>query len=94
MSGEKTFYDKFGQNPMHFKAKKGGENEFGVDFEAIVPKADEIRLLGNRHRHCKYYQIGVEVCHTQMLQQKSDNFLACKEPIDGMWRCYTDEKYG
>ena len=29
-----------------------------------------------------------------MLQQKSDNFLACKEPIDGMWRCYTEEKYG
>jgi hypothetical protein len=49
---------------MHFKVKKGGANEFGVDFEAIVPKADEIRLLGNRHRNCKYYQIGVEVCHT------------------------------
>ena len=29
-----------------------------------------------------------------MLQQKSDNFLACKKPIDGMWRCYTEEKYG
>ena len=30
----------------------------------------------------------------QMLKDKSDNFLACKEPIDGMWRCYTEEKYG
>ena len=29
-----------------------------------------------------------------MLQSKSDNFLACKAPIDGMWRCYTEEKYG
>ena len=29
-----------------------------------------------------------------MLKQQSDNFLACKEPIDGMWRCYTEEKYG
>jgi len=29
-----------------------------------------------------------------MLKDKSDNFLACKEPIDGMWRCYTEEKYG
>ena len=29
-----------------------------------------------------------------MLAQNSDNFLACKEPIDGMWRCYTEEKYG
>ena len=38
--------------------------------------------------------IGVEVCHTQMLKDKADNFLACKEPIDGMWRCYTEGKYG
>ena len=29
-----------------------------------------------------------------MLLQNSDNFLACKEPIDSMWRCYTEEKYG
>jgi len=29
-----------------------------------------------------------------MLKVKADNFLACKEPIDGMWRCYTEEKYG
>ena len=29
-----------------------------------------------------------------MLKDKSDNFLACKEPIDGMWRCYTEGKYG
>ena len=29
-----------------------------------------------------------------MLQAGTDNFLACKEPIDGMWRCYTEEKYG
>ena len=29
-----------------------------------------------------------------MLKEKADNFLACKEPLDGMWRCYTEEKYG
>ena len=29
-----------------------------------------------------------------MLKAKSDNFLACKQPIDGMWKCYTEEKYG
>ena len=34
------------------------------------------------------------MCHTTMLKEKSDNFLACKEPLDGMWRCYTEEKYG
>ena len=29
-----------------------------------------------------------------MLQQGADNFLACKKPIDAMWRCYTQGKYG
>ena len=29
-----------------------------------------------------------------MLKDNADNFLACKQPIDGMWRCYTEEKYG
>ncbi len=29
-----------------------------------------------------------------MIKDKADNFLACKEPIDGMWRCYTESKYG
>ena len=29
-----------------------------------------------------------------MLKDKADNFLACKEPIDAMWRCYTEGKYG
>ena len=29
-----------------------------------------------------------------MLKDNADNFLACKEPIDGMWRCYTEGKYG
>ena len=38
--------------------------------------------------------LGVDVCHTQMLKESSDNFFACKEPLDGMWRCYTEEKYG
>ena len=38
--------------------------------------------------------IGVDVCHAEMIKQGSDNFLACKEPLDGMWRCYTEGKYG
>ena len=85
---------EFPFNPLHYRKKKGGKHDFGPELEAIIPKEDEIRMLGNKNRHCKFYQIGVELCHMQMLKQNSDNFLACKEPIDGMWRCYTDEKYG
>jgi hypothetical protein len=29
-----------------------------------------------------------------MLLAGATNFLACKQPIDAMWRCYTEEKYG
>ena len=96
---------------MHFKKKKGAKHLTGVEIEAVVPNEAEVRLLGNRHRQCLYYQIGkyycwlfnnshlffflgVDVCHTQMLKDKADNFLACKQPLDGMWRCYTEEKYG
>lgn len=89
-----SFYDKFVYEKLHFKKAKEGKHEFGLSVEAVTPGADEIRLLGNRHKQCRYYSIGVDVCHTAMLSQKADNFLACKEPIDAMWRCYTEEKYG
>ena len=90
----KTFYDKMVYDTLDFKKKRGAKHEVGVEIEGIIPSKEEIRLLGNRHRQCKYYQIGVDVCHTSMLLQNADNFLACKEPIDSMWRCYTEEKYG
>lgn len=90
----KTYYDKLVHEPLNFRRKRGGKHDIGLEIEGITPSAEEIRLLGNRHRQCKYYQIGVDVCHTSMLQQNADNFLACKTPIDAMWRCYTEEKYG
>ena len=95
-SAEQGYYDKLenAYDDLHFKKRKGAKHSVGVDIEGIVPSESEVRLLGNKHRQCVYYHIGVDVCHTQMLKDKSDNFLACKQPIDGMWRCYTEEKYG
>ncbi|CDW75136.1 UNKNOWN [Stylonychia lemnae] len=87
-------YHKVWYNTLHFKKKKGGNHDLGIEIEGVIPSAGEIRLLGNRHKQCLYYTIGVDVCQTQMMQQNADNFLACKEPIDGMWRCYTEGKYG
>ena len=94
METTNTWFDKNTYNPMHYRKKRGGDHSVGAQIEAITPSADEIRLIGNKHKNCNYYQIGVEVCQFQMIASKSDNFLACKQPIDGMWRCYTEEKYG
>ena len=63
-----TFHDKMVYDPLHYKKKRGASHAVGVEVEAITPDADEIRLLGNRHRDCSYYQIGVELCHTAMLR--------------------------
>ena len=62
-----TFYDKMVYEPLHFKKKVGGKHEVGMDVEPIIPSAEEVRLIGNRNKQCTYSQIGVDVCHTQML---------------------------
>ena len=90
----KTFFDTNVYNKLHFKKKRGGQHDVGVELEGVIPSSGEIRLLGNRHTQCQYYRVGVDVCHTQMSKDKADNFLACKEPLDGMWNCYTEGKYG
>jgi hypothetical protein len=51
----KTFYDKMVYDTMVFKKKRGAKHEVGVEIEGIIPEAAEIRLLGNRHKQCKYY---------------------------------------
>ena len=55
-----TFYDKLedAYDDMHFKKKKGAMHLTGVEIEAVMPSEGEVRLLGNRHRQCLYYQIG------------------------------------
>jgi hypothetical protein len=53
-----SYYDKLTLNSLHFKKKRGGQHDIGVEPEAIIPPAGEIRLLGNRHKQCAYYQVG------------------------------------
>ncbi len=91
-------------NPLEYTIKKDSKHEFGTEVSSILPSEGEIRLLGNRHRQCMYYTIGmnifpnislgVDYCVTDMRKQVSDNYLPCKEPIDAMYRCYTENKYG
>ena len=55
MEGKKSYYDTMHFNTLHYKKKKDGKHEFGLDIEAVIPSAEEIRLLGNKNRQCKFY---------------------------------------
>jgi len=51
----KTFYDKMVYDTLSYRKKRNAKHEVGIEIEGIIPSAEEIRLLGNRHRQCKYY---------------------------------------
>lgn len=51
----KQFYDKMVYDTLNYRKKHGAKHEVGVEIEGIIPDAAEVRLLGNRHRQCKYY---------------------------------------
>ena len=66
----RAIYDTDLTNKLHFKKKKGAKHEFGTDYEPIIPKEGEVRLLGNRNNQCNYYSIGVELCQQEVLKNK------------------------
>ena len=54
-------YHKVWYNTLHFKKKKNGNHDLGIEIEGVIPSAGEIRLLGNRHKQCLYYSIGKKI---------------------------------
>jgi hypothetical protein len=82
--GKKTpdaadFYDKVenAYDEMHFKKRKGAKHACGVDIDAIIPSESEVRLLGNRHRQCAYYQIGKSTFSLISLQEWTSAIPKC-----------------
>ncbi len=54
----KKYYDLRHWDDLYFRKKRiaeGATHEFGLEVEAILPKAGEVRLLGNRNNQCLYY---------------------------------------
>lgn len=91
---EKLFYDKELDDPVNFKLRENSRHEFGLEYDRIIPSEGEVRLLGNRHHDCRYYSIGVEMCKQRIVETNFSSFLPCKNAIDAMYRCYTEDKYG
>ncbi len=52
------YYDLSIYNPLMWKKKENSKHEFGIDLERVIPKEGEVRLLGNKHRDCRYYTLG------------------------------------
>lgn len=56
---EKKFFDvEENPDPVNLTKRQKSKHEFGFEYENIVPSEGEIRLLGNRHKQCRYYSIG------------------------------------
>jgi hypothetical protein len=45
-------------DPINYRLKNDSKHEFGKEFEKIIPSEGEVRLLGNRHRDCRYFSLG------------------------------------
>lgn len=101
MSGQTSFQSinkeaKFFDDPDHFdkiiyQKVPNANHDFGVQVMNIVPKEGEIRLLANRHRDCGYYTMGLDICRRRIIESAKPSFLPCKEIIDSMYRCYTND---
>ncbi len=81
-------------DPLFYKQRTDVEPEFGKAYEPVLPTESEIRYLGNRNRRCFYYVMGLEVCKYEVLSKHGSTFLPCKDVMDAMWRCFTDNHYG
>jgi hypothetical protein len=94
LNPEKKFADVETEDTINYKLRDSSKHEFGLDYMKIVPSEGEVRLLGNRHRDCRYYSLGVEMCKQRIIQTNFSDFTPCKSVVDAMYRCYTEDKYG
>ena len=92
---ESKFYDSPEYYDKLYYAKIAKSNdEFGPKMMKILPKEGEIRLLGNRHKDCLYFSVGLDLCRKKVLSSERKSFLACKPIVDSMYRCYTNNAEG
>jgi hypothetical protein len=60
LNSEKKYYDtEENKDPINYKVRTKSAHEFGIEYEKILPSEGELRLLGNRHRDCRYYSLGI-----------------------------------
>jgi hypothetical protein len=60
LNPEKKYHDsEENKDPINYKPRKNSKHEFGIEYEKIIPAEGEVRLLGNRHRDCRYYSLGI-----------------------------------
>ncbi len=81
-------------DPLKYRVRTDIEPEFGIAYEGIMPTEAEVRFIGNRKERCFYYMYGLEICKYEVLAKRNTTFLPCKDVMDALWRCTTDNQYG
>jgi hypothetical protein len=60
LNPDKKYYDvEENKDSINYKPRTNSKHEFGIEYEKIIPSEGEVRLLGNRHRDCRYYSLGI-----------------------------------
>ena len=93
LNKEKLFYDLPNYyDAVNFKPRKGGNNEFGTDVIKVVPAEGEVRLIGNRHRECLYYAIGLSKCKEKLNLHVDATTILSYQIIDCLGHIVLSEK--
>jgi hypothetical protein len=56
---EEKFIPKEASDPINYRIREDSKHEFGTEYEKILPSEGEVRLLGNRHKDCRYFSLGI-----------------------------------
>ena len=88
---EPRFYDKEDHyDQLIYEKIPDVSHEFGIQIRKIIPKEGEVRLLGNRHKDCMYYSMGLDICRNKIVMDDRPSFIGCKNVLDAMFQCYTN----
>ncbi len=90
LNSSPRFYDKEDYDKINYEKIQNQNQEFGIKTTKVIPSEGEVRLLGNRHFDCKYYSTKLDLCMNKVNNDNRKSFIGCKQHVDSMYRCYTN----
>lgn len=90
INDKESFYDSKIYDSINYTKLTSSKDEFGKEYIKVLPSEGEIRLLYNGHINCEYYSMGFDSCRRSLIDKNASSFLQCKNALDAMFRCYTN----